>query len=128
MRRMILAILAGYILIGVLVSVTDRLLAKFLPGFAAVPGHLTSSYFAVSLVTDFVYSVIGGYMCGRIAGERSWEATWCLIALGETIGVATQFVMWRVVPHWFGIGLLVVYPVAVWIGFRLCGERRVATI
>lgn len=128
MRRMVLAILAGYVLIGVLVSITDRLFAMFLPGFAAVPAHLPQSYFAASLVTDFVYSLIGGYVCGRIARERLWEATWCLIALGETIGVAAQFVMWSVVPHWFGIGLLVVYPIGVWIGSRLYGERRAVTI
>jgi hypothetical protein len=124
MGRMILAILAGYVLIGVLVTVTDRV-------FAAVPGFAIMNppryYFLVTLGTDFVYSAVGGYVCSWIAGERAWEGTLCLIAFGETIGLASQVLSWKTVPHWFGIGVLVMYPLGVWIGSRLRPERRAAT-
>lgn len=127
MGRMILAILTGYVLIGVLVTITDKIFASVVPGFGAM-ANLPRYYFEVTLGTDFVFSIVGGYVCSWIARERSWEARWGLIALGETIGVASQFLTWKRVPHWFGIGLLVLYAVAVWIGSRLRPEQRAATI
>lgn len=127
MGRMILAILTGYVLIGVLLTISDRIFATFLPGFGQVvtPPRL---YLVISLGMDFVYSIVGGYVCSWVARARAWEATLCLIALGETIGLGSQIFLWRSVPHWFGIGALVLYPLAIWIGSRLRPEVRVATI
>lgn len=127
MGRMILAILTGYALIGVLVTIADKIFASVVPGFGQVvtpPRY----YFVVTLGTDFVFSIVGGYVCSWIARERSWEATWCLIALGETIGLGSQFLTWKTVPHWFGIGLLVLYPLAIWIGSRLRPEVAAVTL
>lgn len=115
MGRVIAAILAGYGAIGLLIVVTDRLFALVVPGFAAM-ANPPLYYYCVSLGTDFVYSVFGGYVCGRIARTRYVAATIGLIAFGETIGLGSQAMLWRTVPHWFGIGLLVLYPIAVWIG------------
>jgi hypothetical protein len=126
MGRIILAVLTGYVLIGVLVTIMDTIFARVVPGFGAMAA-LPRYYFAVTLGTDFVFSIVGGYICSWIARERSWEATWCLITLGETIGVASQFLTWKKVPHWFGIGVLVLYPLAIWIGSRLRPEVRAAT-
>jgi hypothetical protein len=127
MGRMILAILTGYVLIGVLLTISDRIFATFLPGFGQVvtPPRL---YLLIDLGTDFVYSIVGGYVCSWLARERAWEATWGLIALGETIGVASQFLTWKTLPHWFGIGVLVLYPLAIWIGSRLRPEVRAVTL
>jgi hypothetical protein len=46
--------------------------------------------------------------------------------LGEVLGVIVQAVLWSVVPHWYGIGLLILYPLGVWIGSRLRGQRVAA--
>jgi hypothetical protein len=127
MGRMILAILTGYVLIGVLVTITDKIFASVVPGFGAMATP-PRFYFLVTLGTDFVFSIVGGYVCSWIARERSSEAAWCLIALGETIGVGSQFLTWKRVPHWFGIGLLVLYPLAIWIGSRLRPEVRAVTL
>jgi hypothetical protein len=115
--RLIAAILGGYVLIGILVVLTDRLFAILIPGFAGMVNP-PLYYFLLSLGTDFVYSILGGYVCCRIARSQSREAMIGLIALGETIGVFSQFLLWQTVPHWFAIGLLVLYPIAVWIGSR----------
>ena len=82
-------------------------------------------YFAISLVTDFLYSILGGYACAVIATNHRRGATLGLIVLGSAIGIVAQAILWRTVPHWFGIGLLVLYPVAVWIGSRLSSEGAV---
>ncbi|MBV8673801.1 MAG: hypothetical protein JOZ33_10235, partial [Acidobacteriaceae bacterium] len=75
--------------------------------------------FAVSLLTDFVYSMIGGYICALVPEENRRKATLWLIVLGEVLGIAVQAVLWKVVPHWYGIGLLILYPLGVWFGSKL---------
>lgn len=79
-------------------------------------------YFAVSLGTDFVYTIVGGYLCALIAEGNRRRATLWLILLGEALGVVVQAMLWGSVPHWYGIGLLILYPVGIWVGSRLSGE------
>jgi hypothetical protein len=118
MGRIIAAVLAGYVAIGVLVVITDQFFAAFIPGFKAMPLP-PLYYFVVSLGTDTLYSVFGGYLCSLIARARSQTAGLGLIVFGEVIGLASQIVLWKTVPHWFAIALLLLYPPAVWLGSRL---------
>jgi len=60
-----------------------------------------------------------------IATTHRRGATLGLIVLGSAIGIVAQALLWKTVPHWFGIGLLVLYPIGVWIGSRLGSERAV---
>jgi len=118
MLRLILSVLAGYIAIAVLVVVTDQIFAAATPGFAAA-AQPPLFYFVVSLFTDTLYSVVGGYLCVTLARARARTATIALIALGELIGLVTQIALWNTVPHWFGFGLLILYPAGIWAGSRL---------
>jgi hypothetical protein len=118
MVRNIAAVLAGYAVTGLLVVCTDQLFAVFMPGFKSMAKPPTS-YFAVSLVTDTVYSAVGGYLCAWTARVPTRTATLGLIIFGEIIGVVSTIVFWKSVPHWFGFGLLILYPPAVWFGSRL---------
>ena len=115
MGRIVVAAIVGYVAIGLLVVTTDKVLAATIPGFATleVPPLL---YFVVSLTTDTLYSVVGGYLCCVIARDRCRTATLVLIIGGEIAGIASQVALWRTVPHWFAIVLLLLYPPAVWIG------------
>lgn len=122
--RTVIAVIVGFLAIGALVRFTDMMFARFAHGFD--PKSPPLYYFAVSLVTDFVYSIIGGYICALIAEERRQQATLWLVVVGEILGAVVQMVLWTVVPHWYGIGLLILYPLGVWIGSRLGGRRPVA--
>jgi hypothetical protein len=124
MGRTVVGVIAGYLGIGALVAFTDMLFAAFVPGWKQM-AHPPLYYFAISLVTDFLYSIAGGYICAVIAKSRWKSATVALIVMGEVIGVVSQALLWKTVPHWFGIGLLIVYPLGVWIGSRW-GEEPVA--
>jgi hypothetical protein len=118
MGRIIAAALVGYVAIGVLVVTTDKVIEAIIPGFATLEVR-PLLYFIVSLATDFVYSVLGGYLCCVIARDRCRNATLVLLIGGELIGIASQLALWHTVPHWFGIVLLLLYPPAVWIGSSL---------
>jgi hypothetical protein len=121
MLRTVIAVIAGYALIGVLVVFTDQLFSVAIQGFnsLATPPRY---YFALSLLTDTFYSVLGGYLCAAIARSASKNATLALMIGGEIVGLVSMIAFWKTVPHWFGLALLVVYPPAIWIGSRL-GSR-----
>jgi hypothetical protein len=123
MIRTIIAAVAGFLGIGILVRFTDLLFAGLVAGWD--PKAPPLYYFAVSLGTDFLYSIIGGFICAFIAEEHWRRATLWLIVVGEIIGIAAQVVLWKTVPHWYGIGVLILYPAGVWIGSSLRSKRTV---
>ena|SRR5277367_5561100 len=100
------------------------LFARLVPGWKDM-AHLPLYYFAASLGTDFIYCIVGGYVCALIAEENRRRATLWLMAVGEVLGIVVQVVLWGVVPHWYGVGLLILYPLGVWIGSSLRGRRAV---
>jgi hypothetical protein len=117
MLRKILAALLGYAFIGVLIAGTDRLYAQMIPGFGSMSVPPTF-YFVISMFTDTIYTLIGGWLCALISrGDR--HATLGLIVLGELMGLASTVYLWKTVPHYYSFFLLIVYPPAVWIGTKL---------
>jgi len=118
MGRIVVAVAAGYAAIGVLVVITDQVFAAFIPGFKQM-NLPPLYYFSASLVTDSFYSAMGGFLCALIARAQSRKATLALIVFGEIVGIVSQIAFWHIVPHWFGIALVVLYPPAVWTGSRL---------
>jgi hypothetical protein len=121
--RTVIAVVGGFLGIGILVRFTDMLFARLVQGWDAKNPPLY--YFAISLGTDFIYSIVGGYVCALIAEEHGRTATLWLIVLGEVLGIVVQAVLWNVVPHWYGVGLLILYPLGVWIGSKLHRPRPV---
>jgi hypothetical protein len=119
--RTVIAVVGGFLGIGVLIRITDMLFARLVPAWN--PKDPPLYYFAVSLGTDFVYTIVGGYLCALIAEEHRRKATLWLIVLGEVLGIVVQVVLWGVVPHWYGIGLLILYPLGIWIGSSLRRTR-----
>jgi hypothetical protein len=118
MVRTALAVIGGYLAIGILVALTDFLFGQLVPGFKSMT-RPPVYYFAVSLATDTVYSAFGGFLCARLAKDRASAATAGLAVIGELIGIVAQIALWKTVPHWFAFGLLILYPPAVFIGSRM---------
>jgi hypothetical protein len=118
MVRIAAAVLAGFVGIGILVVLTDQIFAAAVPGSQAItPAPLY--YFVTVLCTNTLYSVVGGYLCAVIARAAVRKATVALMIFGEIMGVVATVLAWRIEPHWYAFALLVLYPVAVWIGSRL---------
>jgi len=118
MWRAVLAPIAGYVAIGILVVFTDQLLSLLTHIFdsGAPPPRY---YYELSLLTDCLYTVLGGYLCAAIARQRARRAMLILIVGGGLVGIASVIALRRTQPHWFAIALLLVYPPAVWAGSRL---------
>jgi len=116
--RIAAAVLAGYVAVGILVVLTDYIFAAVIPGFRAMT-TLPLYYFLIATITDTLYSAAGGYLCAVIARAAVRKATLGLMIFGEIIGVVSTVLGWRIQPHWFALALLVLFPLAVWIGSRL---------
>jgi hypothetical protein len=122
MLRTIIAVLVGYMFIGALIFGTDQLFAASIPGFSSMPMP-PDYYFGWSVVTDTIYSVVGGLVCAWIARSAARKATIGLMIFGELAGLASTVYLWKMVPHWYSFALLILYPPAVWWGSVLFSRR-----
>jgi hypothetical protein len=118
MLRMIGAVVAGYVVIGVLIAATDQAFAALIQGFSSM-AMPPAYYFASSVVTDTAYSIGGGYLCALIARAQARIAAIGLMVFGELVGLASTVYLWKTVPHWYSFALLILYPPAVWAGSML---------
>jgi len=114
MLRVILGGLLGYALIGILIAAGDTILPR------------GPNYYRIALVTDTVFTLAGGWLCGLIA-RGDTRAAWGLILIGEVMGIASTVYLWHTAPHYYSFYLLIMYPPAVWIGAsRLAPPARAA--
>jgi peptidoglycan/LPS O-acetylase OafA/YrhL len=111
MLRTILAVLVGYGTNAALVAATEEFLPKFMRG---------TSYFVTDLITQCLYEVVAGYVCCLVSKRSNRRlAVFVLIGLGLLIGTISVVASWNAEPHWYQIGLLVVWAPCVWIGYVL---------
>lgn len=101
-KRITLAIVVGYAANGILVVVSEQLLLLHSQNLAATQ----PSYFVVDLITQCLYTVVGGYLCCAIAGPVQRAAMTGLIGLGVFVGAVSLVTSWKTEPQWYGIALL----------------------
>jgi hypothetical protein len=118
--RIILAIVVGYVTDAILVAATEYLFSRLVPGVEAAPPRY---YFVVDLITQCLYTVIGGFLCCMVAQPSRRAAMAGLMALGVLVGTASLVTSWNTEPHWYGIALLVVYSPCVWMGWKLRARK-----
>jgi hypothetical protein len=116
MVRSIMAVLGGWMAVGVLVVITDLVLGRMYPQ-AYVAGRIPpDSLSALSLATSIVYSIVGGWLTARIAARRKWNHVCALVAWGLLMGIASAVFTWGKIQHWHQIGLIVGWIPAVILG------------
>ncbi len=114
--RTALAVVAGYTANAVLVYASEQLFSFLIPG---VNASLPLYYFVLDLISQCLYTIIGGYLCCLIARPSQPAAMAGLIGLGLLVGAVSLSVSWKAEPHWYGVALLFVYAPCVWIGWML---------
>ncbi len=119
MLRSILSVLAGWASVGILVVLTDLVLGKLFPGEYVAGKIPPDSLSALSLGTATLYSVLGGWITGKLAARQPWRHAVYLILWGELMGVLSAVMTWGQIQWWYQIGLLVAWPVAIAAGCRL---------
>jgi MFS family permease len=116
MLRTILAVLGGWMSVGVLVVSTDLLLTQIYPD-EYKRGSIPPDYLSgISLFTSTIWSVVGGWICALIAKDRHWRHNFYLILWGLLMGVVSAVMTWGQIQNWYQIGLIVAWPFAVSLG------------
>jgi len=118
--RIVLAVLAGYVANGALVALSEGLFSRIIPTTQPLPLY----WLILDLMSQCIYTVIGGYVCCSIAGARERWAMLGLMAVGVLVGSISLVTSWRDEPHWYGITLLGVFPLCVWVGWKLREARK----
>jgi len=76
----------------------------------------------VSTALFTVISILGAWVCAKLAPGKVRMHVLAFFALGEILGLAFTIAGWGKVPHWYSIAWLVVWIPAVWIGWKLAGR------
>src|SRR5262245_35339829 len=109
-RRIIVAVVAGYVANALLIAGTEQMLSRLVT---------PARYRVADVVTQSIIQIGCGYLCSRIAKAQRLIATVVLILVGLLIGSVSVVASWESEPHWYAITLLCVYAPCVWAGYRL---------
>lgn len=117
MKRSVLAVGAGFVLIAVLSFGTDLLVRAALPDAFDATGRTGSvPLLLLTLAYVGVYAVAGCYMAAALAPSRPLRHALVLGALGLAFTTAGTLATWDTAPPWYhAVALLLVLPYA-WLG------------
>ena len=118
--RSTLAIIAGFVLIGLLAFASDGVAHAMRPDIFG-PNSSTSNvpYLVIAIIYVGIYAIAGCWLAATLAGRRPMFHALVLGVLGLVFNLAAVPSMWALFPHWYTVvSLLLVMPFA-WIGGRL---------
>ena len=120
MVRSIIAVVVGFLVIGVLATGADLALQRVIPGAVDAGGRMTSvPLLLLTQLYVFAFAVFGCWLTARLAPSRPLQHALVLGALGLVFNVVGTVARWDNAPAWYHvIALLLVRPAA-WVGGRL---------
>lgn len=125
MLRSVLAIVAGFVVIGVLAMGTDALVRAAVPTAYDASGRMDGvPWLLATNAYVFVYAVFGCWLAGRLAPRRPLLHAIILGVLGLVFNVAGAVQQWDTAPAWYHVVSLALALPAAWLGGRLAGHRR----
>lgn len=128
--RSVASVVLSYIVVYGIVSLSDPVLMHFFPG-QYVRGQVPPVFLLwISTAVFGLASILGGWMCVRIAPFRAGGHLFVLFLLGELVGGYFTWQRWGSWPHWYSLVWLIVWPVCLWLGGlrrRSAPEPRFAT-
>lgn len=113
------AVLAGFLVVVILSTLTDTVLEK-LGIFPPPTGGLFVTWMLVlAFVYRSIYTVLGGYMTARLAPEKPTQLVAILGIIGTLAGIGGVVAGWNLSAHWYPIALAVTAFPLVWLGGSL---------
>lgn len=120
MMRSVWAVLAGFILIGILSFGTDAIMHAMSPwAFDEKGGTSNMPILIVSMLYSAVYGLVGCYFTARLAPHNPMKHSLILGLIGLVVTGLINVGLWGSVPAWYSIiNVAVVMPLA-WYAGRL---------
>jgi hypothetical protein len=127
MMRLILSILAGWIIGAVLSVGTDHVLhiTRVFPPYGE-PMH-NDGLLALAFAYRSVFSILACYLAAMWAKDNAKKAVWSLGIIGTILWLGGSIAMWEFAHPWYNIaGIVTAIPLAL-IGGRLYAEYPART-
>jgi hypothetical protein len=120
MVRSVIAIVVGFLVIGVLATGADYALQQVIPGAVDGNGRMTSvPLLLLTQMYVFAFAVFGCWLTARLAPNRPLQHALVLGALGLAFNVVGTIARWDNAPAWYHVIALMLVMPAAWIGGRL---------
>lgn len=120
MVRLIIAVVVGFIFWTVLFLGNNALISTAFPQFFNRDGSTDSNGMLVLiLVLSVVFSLLSGWVAGRIAQVRAMGAGIVLGLLLLAVGIFVQMQYWHLMPLWYHLSFLILLLPATVMGARL---------
>ena len=116
--RSITAVLLSYVVVTVIVILSDPLLAHIFPGQYVAGKAVPASILLIGAAIFALASILGGWLCVRIAPSKPGKHLLALFILGEVAGVISTILNWNKWPHWNSFLWLALWPICIWLGGR----------
>lgn len=116
MIKSIGAVIAGFLVVVILSTVTDKILEAV--GIFPPPteGLFITWMLVLALVYRTAYTVLGGYVTAWLAPQNRMKHVWALAILGQLGGIMGVIAGWNLSQHWYPIALAVLAIPSVWLG------------
>ncbi len=117
--KSIFAVIAGFLTVALLSTITDTLLEKVGVFPSLTTGSFSTGLLALALLYRSIYAVVGGYVVARLAPSNAQRHVIILGILGIIGGVIGVIFGWNLSAHWYPIALAVTAFPLVWFGGKL---------
>lgn len=120
MWRSVMAIVVGFLFIGLLAFGADAVLRSAMPGAFDAAGRMTSvPVLLLTLAYVGIFAVAGCYLAARLAPNRPMRHALILGVLGLIFNIAGSYANWHIAPAWYHVvAIALVMPYA-WLGGRI---------
>jgi nitrate/nitrite transporter NarK len=116
--RSIASVVLSYIVVYGIVAGSDPVLTHFFPT-QYVRGKVPPAFLLwTSTAIYALATILGGWLCVRIAPSKPGVHLFILFLVGEIIGLGFTIMNWGAWPHWTSIVWMLVWPIFLWIGGR----------
>lgn len=118
--RIILAVLAGFVLWGIVWNVfTAGMMAVFPDDLVANEPITGVGYLVVFIAVSAAVSVLAGWATARVGKDRASTAVRALAIVNLVFGIAVEIAYWDLMPAWYHLIFLALVVPATLYGGRL---------
>jgi hypothetical protein len=126
--RSVVAVVVGFVVIGVLAMGTNALLKATMPGVFAPDGRVDSVPWLLFIqLYVLAYAVFGCWLAARLAPNGAMRHALILGVLGLAFNIAGTVALWDLMPAWYHIVALALVMPAAWVGGWI-RERQLARV
>lgn len=126
MSRSLLAIVTGFVLIGMLSVCTDMALRMAVPMLFETDGSTSSTPMLLMTIAYVgLYATLGCYLAARMAPARPMRHALVLGILGLAFNIAGTTRTWTRYPVWYHVVSLTLVMAWAWLGGRM-REQEIA--